>query len=51
MEIIEQKSGIDFEPKLVEAFKRILPDMLKIVEEFPDYEPADILKIYRTNGH
>ncbi len=47
MAIIEAGSGKDFEPQLVEAFKRTLPEMVKIVKELPDTETAHILKIYR----
>ena len=46
MEIIESKSGTDFEPRLVEAFKRVLPDMLDIVQEFADGEHEEILKSF-----
>ncbi len=49
MEIIEQSSGKDFESRLVEAFKKALPEMIRIVKELPDDEPADILKVYRKN--
>jgi putative two-component system response regulator len=47
MEIIEGGKGKDFEPKLVDAFKRVLPDMIRIVKELPDDEPANVLKVYR----
>ena len=47
MQIIEEASGKDFEPKLVDAFKNALPEMIKIVQELPDTEPAHILKVYR----
>ena len=47
MEIIEESSGKDFEPRLVEAFKRVLPKMIAIVQELPDQETAHILKVYR----
>jgi len=50
MEIIEQGSGKDFEPYLVDTFKRTLPEMVRIVQELPDDEPADMLKVYRKNG-
>jgi putative two-component system response regulator len=50
MQIIEQGSGKDFEPYLVEAFKRILPEMVHIVKELPDDESAPILKVYRDNS-
>lgn len=50
MQIIEEGSGKDFEPQLVEAFKRILPEMIHIVQELPDTEPADILKVYRQTN-
>ena len=49
MEIIEQSSGKDFESRLVETFKKALPEMIRIVKELPDDEPADILKVYRKN--
>ena len=49
MEIIEQSSGKDFESRLVEAFKKALPEMIRIVKELPDDEPADVLKVYRKN--
>jgi HD-GYP domain-containing protein (c-di-GMP phosphodiesterase class II) len=47
MQIIEEGRGKDFEPQLVDAFKKILPVMIRIVKELPDTEPAHILKIYR----
>jgi putative two-component system response regulator len=50
MEIIEDGSGKDFEPLLVDAFKKTLPKMIRIVQELPDDEPADILKVYRKNN-
>ena len=50
MGIIEQGSGKDFEPRLVEAFKEALPEMVRIVKELPDNEPADILKVYRETN-
>ncbi len=51
MQIIEDGSGKDFEPKLVEAFKKALPKMIHIVKELPDDEPADILKVYRMTDN
>ena len=50
MGIIEQGSGKDFEPRLVEAFKEALQEMVRIVKELPDNEPADILKVYRETN-
>ncbi len=50
MQIIEQGSGEDFEPHLVEAFKRILPEMVHIVKELPDDESEPILKVYRNHS-
>lgn len=47
MQIIEEGRGKDFEPQLVDAFKKILPVMIRIVKGLPDTEPAHILKIYR----
>ena len=49
MEIIEQGSGKDFEPRMVAAFKQALPEMIRIVKELPDDEPANVLKVYRKN--
>ncbi len=46
MEIIESKSGTDFEPRLVEAFKKLLPEMLDIIQEFADSEHEEILKSF-----
>lgn len=46
MEIIESKSDTDFEPRLVEAMKRILPDLVEIIEEFADEEHEEILKAF-----
>ncbi len=46
MEIIESKNGTDFEPRLVEAFKKILPDLLDIIQEFADCEQEEILKSF-----
>jgi putative two-component system response regulator len=50
MKIIEDSSGKDFEPRLVEAFKKALPQMIKIVNELTDTEPAHILKVYRESS-
>jgi len=50
MEIIEQGSGKDFEPYLVDTFKKVLPEMIRIVKELPDNEPADTLKVYRKSS-
>jgi putative two-component system response regulator len=50
MKIIEDSSGKDFEPRLVEAFKNALPKMIKIVKELTDTEPAHILKVYRESS-
>ena len=50
MQIIEDGSGKDFEPKLVEAFKKALPKMIRIVKKLPDTESAEVLKVYRENG-
>jgi len=50
MQIIEEASGKDFEPKLVAAFKNALPKMIAIVKELPDTETADVLKVYRKDG-
>ncbi len=40
MEIIKSESGTDFEPRLVDAFEKILPDMLKITRDFEDKAPS-----------
>ena len=50
MKIIEENSGKDFEPRLVKAFKNALPEMIKIVNELTDTEPAHILKVYRDSS-
>ena len=51
MQIIEDASGKDFEPYLVETFKKALPEMVQIVQELPDEEEqSDVLKVYRKNG-
>ncbi len=50
MKIIEDSSDKDFEPRLVEAFKNALPQMIKIVKELTDTEPAHILKVYRESS-
>ena len=50
MEIIEQGSGKDFGPYLVDIFKQALPEMIRIVKELPDEDSADVLKVYRKNG-
>ena len=51
MQIIEEGKGKDFEPQLVDAFKRALPKMISIVKELPDTEPAHILKVYRKDNN
>ena len=50
MKIIEYSSGKNFEPRLIEAFKNALPEMIKIVKELADTEPAHILKVYRESS-
>lgn len=50
MAIIEENSGKDFEPRLVEAFKNALPEMIKIVNEHQDTESGHILKVYRESS-
>ncbi len=50
MNIIEENSGKDFEPRLVHAFKKALPEMIKIVEEHTDTEPDHVLKVYRHSS-
>lgn len=50
MKIIEENSGKDFEPRLVDAFKNALSEMIKIVKELTDTEPAHILKVYRDSS-
>jgi len=49
MQIIEEGKGKDFEPRLVDAFKKVPPNMIRIIKELPDTEPAHILKVYRQN--
>ncbi len=51
MQIIEEGKGKDFEPRLVDAFKKVLPQMTRIVKELPDTEPAHILKVYRQDDN
>lgn len=51
MQIIEKGRGKDFEPRLVDAFKKVLPKMISIVKELPDTEPAHILKVYRSKSN
>jgi len=50
MQIIEQNSGIDFEPHLVEVFKRVLPHMVEIAQQFADREISNTLKIFRSGA-
>jgi putative two-component system response regulator len=51
MEMIEEKSGIDFEPKLVTTFKRILPDMVEIVDQFSDQDQRDLIRAFNPTAH
>jgi len=46
MDMIEEKSGTDFEPRLVEMFKRILPDMVEILDQFSDRDQQDLIKAF-----
>lgn len=50
MEIIEAGRGKDFEPQLVDAFKKALAKMIRIVKELPDMEPTQVLKVYRDES-
>ncbi|MZG52744.1 MAG: response regulator [Nitrospinae bacterium] len=49
MKIIEENSGKDFEPRLVNAFQNALSEMIKIIKDHTDTEPAYILKVYRDS--
>ncbi len=51
MQIIEDGSGKDFEPKRVEAFKKALPKMTHIFKEILDTESAEVLKVCRKNDN
>jgi putative two-component system response regulator len=46
VDMIEEKSGEDFEPRLVEIFKRILPDMVEILDQFSDQDQQDLIKAF-----
>lgn len=47
MEKIERMSGTAFDPEVVAAFKRILPEIKDVSEQFTEQNPADILKQFR----
>ncbi len=46
VDMIEEKSGQDFEPRLVAMFKRILPDMVEILDQFSDQDQQDLIKAF-----
>ncbi len=52
METIEEQKGTGFEPRLVDAFKKTLPEMVEIVNSFADSEETageeHLLKIFRS---
>ena len=49
---LKEKKGTDFEPRMVDAFKKVLPEMVKIVNRLADSAETDgeehLLKIFRT---
>ncbi|MDP6657072.1 MAG: hypothetical protein QGG38_00680 [Nitrospinaceae bacterium] len=49
---MKEKKGTGFEPRLVDAFKKVLPEMVKIVNRLADSTETDgeehLLKIFRT---
>ncbi|NIQ03625.1 MAG: HD domain-containing protein [Nitrospinaceae bacterium] len=48
MRMIEDAKGIDFDPELVEAFQRILPQILEIREEFADHDRTSTYRALRS---
>ncbi|GJL77201.1 MAG: two-component system response regulator [Nitrospinaceae bacterium] len=44
---VEQKSGIEFDPEVVAAFKRALPDIKEAAEQFSEQDPATVLDHFR----
>ncbi|MFQ5449485.1 MAG: HD-GYP domain-containing protein [Nitrospinaceae bacterium] len=51
MEILESKSGIDFDPQLVEAFKRILPEIGEIMKEFAELDQPELPQNFHPASH
>jgi cyclic di-GMP phosphodiesterase len=47
MEKIEEMSGTAFDPEVVAAFKRILPEIKDAAEQFTEQNPSDILNQFR----
>jgi len=49
---LKEKKGTGFEPRMVDAFKKVLPEMVKIVNRLADSAETDgeehLLKIFRT---
>ena len=49
---LKEKKGTDFEPRMVDAFKKVLPEMVKIVNRLADFAETNgekhLLKIFRT---
>ena len=43
MEEVERNSGTIFDPEVVVAFKRVLPEIREVVEQFPEQDYATIL--------
>ena len=40
---VERKSGTVFDPEVVAAFKRVLPEIREVVEQFPEQDFATTL--------
>lgn len=47
MEKIEEMSGTAFDPEVVAAFKRVLPEIKDVSEQFTEQNPSDILNKFR----
>lgn len=49
---LKEKKGTGFEPRMVDAFKKVLPEMVKIVNRLADFAETNgekhLLKIFRT---
>ncbi len=49
VEILQNNSGTDFDPAVVEAFLRIMPEMIEIIEEFPEVDHGSLLQQVRPS--
>ncbi len=49
VEILQNNSGTDFDPAVVQAFMAVLPEMVEIIEQFPEVDHSSILRHVRPS--